>query len=476
MKPVWTLLIRIAFLVGLFLPASIATAQEEAPSEAPQGPVYIVQPGDTLWDIAARFGVPWDELARANGISDASQLAAGDELVIPGIQGIEGLLVTESIPFGENLTSLSRRYQVPEEILVRLNHLSNPARLYSGSSLIVPEDRVTGNPGKRASLSAGESLLELAAVEGLNPWQVVLRNDLIGSWEAIPGEGLRLPIPEASGETGPGGLPKAIGAVELSPEPLVQGNTGVIRLETQEDMELDGTLFGRDLHFFKDGEDGYVALQGVRALAEPGLYPLALQGKLADGTSFGFEQMVPVQAGDFLYYTLTVPPETIDPAITKPEDEIWNALAEPATPERMWQGVFQSPVAQPSPCGFTSYYGERRSYNGSPYNFFHTGLDFCYNYNLEVNEIYAPADGVVVFAGPLTVRGNATMIDHGWGVYTGYMHQEEILVKEGDRVKAGQVIGAVGETGRVSGPHLHFEVFAGGVQVDPMTWLEQEFP
>jgi murein DD-endopeptidase MepM/ murein hydrolase activator NlpD len=471
-KPVWIVLIGIALLVGLLLPAGQVVAQEGAP----QGPVYIVQPGDTLWDIAQRFGVPWDELARANGIGDASQLAAGDELIIPGIQGIEGVLVTENIPFGEDLTSLSRRYQVPEETLVRLNHLSSPARLYSGASLIVPDDRATGNPGKRISLSVGESLVELAAAEGLNPWQVVLRNDLAGSWEAIPGEGLRLPVPEAPGEPGPGGLPEVITAVELSPEPLVQGNTGEIRLETQEDIELSGKLFDRDLHFFKNGEDGYVALQGVRALAEPGLYPLALRGRLADGTSFGFEQMVPVRAGDFRYFTLTVPPETIDPAITKPEDEIWNALAEPATPERMWQGVFQFPVAQPSPCGYTSYYGERRSYNGSPYNYFHTGLDFCYNYNLEVNEIYAPADGVVVFAGPMTVRGNATMIDHGWGVYTGYMHQEEIYVKEGERVKAGQVIGIAGETGRVNGPHLHFEVFVGGVQVDPMTWLEQEFP
>jgi murein DD-endopeptidase MepM/ murein hydrolase activator NlpD len=56
------------------------------------------------------------------------------------------------------------------------------------------------------------------------------------------------------------------------------------------------------------------------------------------------------------------------------------------------------------------------------------------------------------------------------------MHQEEIYVKEGDRVKAGQAIGVAGETGRVSGPHLHFEVFVGGVQVDPLAWLEQEFP
>jgi murein DD-endopeptidase MepM/ murein hydrolase activator NlpD len=82
----------------------------------------------------------------------------------------------------------------------------------------------------------------------------------------------------------------------------------------------------------------------------------------------------------------------------------------------------------------------------------------------------------VVFAGPLTVRGNSTIIDHGRGIYTAYLHQSEILVKPGDLVSTGQVIGKVGGTGRVTGPHLHWEVWNGGVQVDPMDWLEQSYP
>jgi murein DD-endopeptidase MepM/ murein hydrolase activator NlpD len=56
------------------------------------------------------------------------------------------------------------------------------------------------------------------------------------------------------------------------------------------------------------------------------------------------------------------------------------------------------------------------------------------------------------------------------------MHQEEILVEVGEQVETGQVIGIVGQTGRVNGPHLHFEVWAGGVQVDPIDWLENPFP
>jgi murein DD-endopeptidase MepM/ murein hydrolase activator NlpD len=68
------------------------------------------------------------------------------------------------------------------------------------------------------------------------------------------------------------------------------------------------------------------------------------------------------------------------------------------------------------------------------------------------------------------------MIDHGWGVFTGYMHQAEILVDVGDRVEAGDLIGIMGRTGRVTGAHLHLEVWVGGVQVEPLDWLERPFP
>jgi len=82
----------------------------------------------------------------------------------------------------------------------------------------------------------------------------------------------------------------------------------------------------------------------------------------------------------------------------------------------------------------------------------------------------------VVFAGLLDVRGKVTVLDHGWGVYTGYYHQSEILVSEGDLVAAGDEIGLVGATGRVTGPHLHFQVWVGGVPVDPLEWLTNTYP
>jgi murein DD-endopeptidase MepM/ murein hydrolase activator NlpD len=122
---------------------------------------------------------------------------------------------------------------------------------------------------------------------------------------------------------------------------------------------------------------------------------------------------------------------------------------------------------------YASYFGGRRSYNGSGYYYFHTGLDY---YGVMGQDIYAVAAGKVVFTGPLLLHGNTTLIDHGWGVYSLYAHQSEFLVQEGQQISAGELIGRVGNTGRSIGPHLHLEVWVGGLQVDPLDWLENTYP
>jgi murein DD-endopeptidase MepM/ murein hydrolase activator NlpD len=441
-----------------------------ARAQGADGPVYVVQPGDTLWAIAQRFGVSVDALALANGIADAGQIHIGDRLVIPGLAGISGTLTTQAVAYGETLRSLGRRYQVPERTLARLNRITNPAEVYAGESLILPENNAAAAPGGRAALAPGQSLLELAVLAGANPWTVVATNALSATWAALPGDVLRLPGATAPG---PGALPAEVTDVSVSTLPLVQGQTADIQLSTSQPVTLTGSLGAYPLHFFPVQAGHYVALQGLHAMLPPGLYPLALNGQLADGRSFAFSQAVRVKGGDFFYEALYVDPATLDPVITQPEQEQWLALMAPATPQKRWDGLFQLPVDAPYGDCWSSLYGNRRSYNDSDYTYFHTGLDYCGQVG---HSIYAAAAGQVVFAGFLTVRGNATVIDHGWGVYTAYMHQSELKVQAGDLVTAGQLIGLVGNTGRVEGPHLHFEVVVGDIQVDPMVWLEQVFP
>lgn len=99
---------------------------------------------------------------------------------------------------------------------------------------------------------------------------------------------------------------------------------------------------------------------------------------------------------------------------------------------------------------------------------FHGGTDLK---GLTGAPIFAIADGVVNLAEKLYYDGNIVMIDHGNGIISGYMHQSELVVKAGERVKAGQLIGKTGATGMVTGPHLHIFLHVHGVKVDPLSLL-----
>ncbi len=462
-KPGW---ISLLFIWLLLIPTGICWAQEG------RGPVYVVQPGDTLWTIAQRFGVSVDVLASYNGINDPGQLSADAELIIPGLTGLSGILTTQNVGYGETLRSLSRRYQTSEKLLARLNHIVSPNELYAGIELILPQSSQVQAGKERVAVGAGNSLLEMAVLERANPWALLKANSLRGIWAAIPGDILR--VPGGADDEGPGALPQTITGIQVGPLPITQGKTVIFRVEAPANLSLSGSFTGHELHFFELGAGHYVALQGVHALTEPGFYSVTLQGLLPDGTKFDFSQLVYVRDGGYPYDPpLVVDPATIDPAVTKPEDEQWAALVTPVTAQRYWNGKFQTPSPLGLEYGFPSLFGNRRAYNGGTYDRFHGGLDM---YGDTGTEILAPAAGQVVFTGLLTVRGNAISIDHGWGVYTGFMHLSEIKVAVGDKVEPGQLIGLAGGTGRVSGPHLHFEVWVGGVQVDPLDWLMQEYP
>ncbi|MGB9669007.1 MAG: peptidoglycan DD-metalloendopeptidase family protein, partial [Anaerolineales bacterium] len=441
-------------------------------------PTYVVQSGDSLWDIAQRFRVSLEELEAINNIENPNQLVLGAELKIPGIVGYSGKLTTVEIQYGENLDSLSRRYGISKDLLAQLNHIVNPRELVVGSFLVLPVDNANIPSDMRIPIARGETMLELAMKHQTNPWQISIRNNLTNTVGLIAGDFLFLPV--VGQQPNLLALPDTIKSVDIHPSPLPQGKTIEIKVKADTGLILSGKFMGREITFFDNGNDELVSLLGVHAMAEPGIYPLELTIQSPDGNTFNFSQMVIVGKVDYPYDDpLTVDPETIDPKVTEPETQLWASYAQTVTPEKYWQGIFQMPTPLSKDYCLTtndcwsSRFGNRRSYNGSTYDYFHSGLDIV---GKEGTEIYAPAAGVVVFAGPLTVRGNATMIDHGWGVYSGYYHQKEIKVKVGDRVEAGQLIGLIGATGRVEGPHLHWEIWVNGVNVDPLDWLSQEYP
>lgn len=465
------LLLSVAVIILVSILLFMPRASTHAQDDVPEGPIYVVQEYDTLWDIAVRFNVSVDELLEINDINNPSLLSAGDQLVIPGLGDIQGILTTERVNLGDTLTSLSRSYDISSQSLLRLNRLVSPQEVYAGSYLIIPLSEAPVSFNQRASIHHGQSLFELALLTGTNPWNLMARNQLEGSWAALPGDVLRAP---GESDSGPGALPETVLKLEISDLPLVQGQTTIIQLTASDALTLTGFLGDYPLHFFSQTEGQYAALQGIHAMQIPGNYLITLRGELSDGTPIYLAQNIIIQAGNFpLDPPLTVDPATIDPAVTQPENELWASLYTPASSQKMWHGSFNFPAPTDFYDCYTSWFGDRRSYNGSAYIYFHSGLDICTGAG---TEIYSAAAGTVVFADLLTVRGNAVMIDHGWGVYTAYMHLSEITVNKGDQVVAGELIGISGGTGRVAGPHLHWEVIVGGIQVEPSDWLVEILP
>lgn len=112
-------------------------------------------------------------------------------------------------------------------------------------------------------------------------------------------------------------------------------------------------------------------------------------------------------------------------------------------------------------------FGSQRIYRGTPGSY-HSGMDIATG--ASGTPFVAPADGVVILAAdsPFTLEGRLLMIDHGMGLNSAFLHNSELLVREGDRVRQGQMIGRIGATGRATGPHLHWSIKWRDKRLDPL--------
>ncbi len=459
-----TIISLIVISVFFFLVGSVS-----AQGEQPSGPIYVLQSGDTLSRVASRFGISVNDLIAANQIENPDNVPAGTQLVLPGLDWVAGTLQDETLPLGETYRTISRRYHMDPMTFSRLNEVISPTQVGAGFSLLLASDGKEDWDAGRKAIPAQTSLTELAIASNTNPWLLVGANNLEGTWAALPGDVLLTP---GIGQAGPGALPEPITQVSFDGDTLVQGRTGVFRVSASGmPLELGGELIGHKLNFFDTGEGNYVALQGVHAQIDPGLYPLSIQGEMQDGAIFNFSQLVKVVGGGYGREDIEVEDYYLDDEINNTEFALLESLVTPVTPDKLWNGYLSPPTIYSEV--ITSSFGTRRSYNGSDYTFFHSGVDYGGGVGVE---IFAVAPGIVVFAQPLEVRGNATVIDHGLGVYTGYWHQSQINVQVGQYVEQGQVIGLVGGTGRSTGAHMHLELWVGGVQVDPLDWIYNVYP
>ena len=434
---------------------------------AQEGPVYVVQSGDTLSSIALQFGVDANELQSINKMSDPNALDVGQRLTIPGLEGIDGLLTSQTISFGDSLTTLTRAYQLDQADLMTLNRLSSPNEVIAGAKFIIPINETEGSLTPAVGMPQDLTILETAIYLGTSPWLIQRDNQLSGSWDTITGEVLFTP---SDTEVETGKLAK-IDQINVYPLPLVQGETTEISVSTNAEKKINGRLEEEELQFFTEDRLTYTSYYGAHALAEVGLFPLQITTSDANGNTITYDQLVRITSGGYGNEVVTVGDEYLDRDSIAQEDAYLAGIFESTSSEKHWDGLFQYPVDQYC---INSTFGQRRNYNDGAYYFYHTGMDFgvcAPNLN-----IYASAAGKVVMAEPLTIRGNAILIDHGWGVFSGYWHLSEFNVEVGDFVESGDLIGLIGNTGRSAGPHLHFEIDIHGTPVNPQTWLTETFP
>lgn len=182
---------------------------------------------------------------------------------------------------------------------------------------------------------------------------------------------------------------------------------------------------------------------------------------------------VQVRNRKFPVQRINLPPGKAGVQATKLELNRVAAFKALQTPEKHWNGKFLAPNKGRRSTG----YGVRRYYNGKFANdYYHRGLDYA---GAAGSPVVAPAAGKVSLVGTVSqgfrVHGNVVGVDHGQGVTSIFMHLSRINVKEGDVVKPGQLIGAVGSTGASTGPHLHWGLYVNGLSVDPTPWLSKVF-
>ena len=217
-------------------------------------------------------------------------------------------------------------------------------------------------------------------------------------------------------------------------------------------------LAGRDAQVFKDSSEGrYFALASVDVYQKPGGYKLAVQN--AKGETLYTQ---PVEIIDPKYPTQNIR-VTGSTAGLKPlpgELEAVGALKTRLTQTRFWEEPFISPTTD---CQ-NSLFGVKRLHNGKPSDDYHKGVDLK---SPSGRPIRATNAGVVVISKMYRLHGGTVGLDHGQGVTSIYIHMSKMLVKEGDSVKKGDIIGHVGSTGFATGPHLHWGLYVSGIPVNP---------
>ncbi len=270
----------------------------------------------------------------------------------------------------------------------------------------------------------------------------------------------------------------AVGAAAAADLKIVLSSAAVLPGETLR-VEVDNVspyahlraeLLGKTYPFFEVGPAAQRALIGIPLSQSPGEFSLKVRS--AKGTPSPIVE----ESVDLIVSSRTFEVENIDLPSGKnvlmkaehQESRRIHSIALHLSSEQLWEGTFEKPVHGPVIANF----GLRRTRNHTIDAGFHKGVDLRAQAGTFV---LASNTGVVALAASLKAHGRTVMINHGQGIMTIFLHMQTLLVKPGQRIAKGAVIGKVGSSGLSTAPHVHWQVFVHGVPVDPIAWTETEF-
>jgi murein DD-endopeptidase MepM/ murein hydrolase activator NlpD len=266
--------------------------------------------------------------------------------------------------------------------------------------------------------------------------------------------------------------PASRGQLEIttSARALVPGEAVLLTFKAAGPLTaVRGTAFGQPFAAYAGASaDTWHALVGIDLSAKPGRAAVEAEARLADGSQIAASLPLKVGAKTFATRRLKVAPEFVTPppaeqARIERERILLNRILSAMSPRHLWSDGF----GRPADGEVISVFGVRSVFNNearAP----HRGIDFRGAIGTPVR---APARGVVVLAEPLYFSGSTVVLDHGLGVFSMLAHLSRIDVKPGTVVVLGDVVGAIGATGRVTGPHLHWTLRVGAAAVDPLSVL-----
>lgn len=257
--------------------------------------------------------------------------------------------------------------------------------------------------------------------------------------------------------------------LNFEPKTITNAQTALLHLNAKNIKEPKLTVLDEkktNIEFFKNPfkEDSFYALIPVSYYKKIEDYKVIVS-YLKDGKKVFNSTYLKLKNGTYKSEVINVKSSKVtlnkkDKLRTKKEYQEAMNIYNTTTKKLLWHKDFIYPLNSK----ITSEFGTKRVYNNKIKSY-HSGTDFRAAVGTKIK---AANDGVVVLAKHRFYAGNSIIIDHGHGVYTCYYHLSKMNFKENDKVKRGDIIGLSGNTGRVTGPHLHFSARVNSVQVDPM--------